>query len=544
MACDEQKPTCGTCLRLGVRCEPVKPDLKFKIVTAASAKKRGPGSAEPESSRLGQQLSSKHRQGSRLPDIDLIHSLQHTDRDIFYSTYWEDHCLPALHPIFRPVSELMGLPAVRDAILALSSCNLGRVNAERKHSKSTAVVGTFSPSLSHLTRSQLYYSSAIKRFISFTPDDYRNSAVQVLTILVIFGYIEAAMGNFDGYYRHVQGMSAFLVGLHDATGHALFRALLTAWLQSQFLVRWARTYFSSLDVHQRLASIPFPADLEGTCSSLYDRRAVALSILCESHRLNMKETLKYWGNQMLPDVHSISVLYPNRHDPEDSLSRLEEESKRLDKWLLHLPPSEQPLVGDSSETSPISFHTHDAALNFAYYVVARIMQCTSFLQKLPSRDPQLLGSECCEVEPWVRLLLRIVQATDMQISIIRNNYTIGFSSLLLAASLRCQDVALGTWIENWLQALEGKQPTEEGAFPVYQTLAVVKAINWQRRMGCDVFGISQPTDDGGGLPKFSHYNSQIITTLWFHGKRRATGEFFTHCIDLQAAYDGIPLEQS
>lgn len=248
-------------------------------MTAASAKKRGPGSAEPESSRLGQQLSSKHRQGSRLPDIELIHSLQHTDRDIFYSTYWEDHCLPALHPIFRPVSELMGLPAVRDAILALSSCNLGRVNAERKHSKSTAVVGTFSPSLSHLTRSQLYYSSAIKRFISFTPDDYRNSAVQVLTILVIFGYIEAAMGNFDGYYRHVQGMSAFLVGLHDATGHALFRALLTAWLQSQFLVRWARTYFSSLDVHQRLASIPFPADLEGTCSSLYDRRAVALSIL-------------------------------------------------------------------------------------------------------------------------------------------------------------------------------------------------------------------------------------------------------------------------
>lgn len=75
-------------------------------------------------------------------------------------------------------------------------------------------------------------------------------------------------------------------------------------------------------------------------------------------------------------------------------------------------------------------------------------------------------------------------------------------------------------------------------------ISMFKAINWQRRMGCDVFGISQPTDDGGGLPKFSYYNSQIITTLWFHGKRRATGEFFTHCIDLQAAYDGIPLEQS
>jgi hypothetical protein len=62
----------------------------------------------------------------------------------------------------------------------------------------------------------------------------------------------------------------------------------------------------------------------------------------------------------------------------------------------------------------------------------------------------------------------------MHISIARNNYTIGFSGLLLAPSLRCQDVRLAMQIETWLHALEGSQPTEEeGAFPVYQALAVV-----------------------------------------------------------------------
>ncbi|KAJ6012419.1 hypothetical protein N7522_002774 [Penicillium canescens] len=518
--CDEKKPTCETCARLGIVCESVKLDLKFRVVTALPPKKTHPktGPAEPDSSRLELQLFSQHSRSSQIPNINLVHSLQHTDRDVFYSTYWEDHCLPALHPIFRSASELLGFPALKDAILALSSCNISRINAERKHSTSFATMGTFSPNLIHQTRSQLYYSSAIKRFISLTQDDYRNNATQILTILVIFGYIEASMGNFDGYYCHVQGLSAFLVELRETTGDSLYRALLITWLQSQFLVWWARAYFSSLDVQRNLPSIAFPKGLEGTSGSLHDLRAVALSILCESHRLNVKETLKHWKDQTDSKTASLASDLPSdRYDTEDYLARLEDESKRLDENIAHL-------------------FSHDAALNFAYYVVARIMQCTSFLHNLPSRDLLHLGSECLEIELWARLLLRIAQGTDMQMSIIRNNYAIGFSGLLLAASLRCQDLSLGMQIEKWLQTLEDKHPTEEGAFPVYQTLAVVKAINWQRKMGRDVFGVSQPMDDGGGTPKFTHYNSQMITTILVHGKWRATGDLFTECIDLYVGY--------
>ncbi|CAI7618431.1 unnamed protein product [Penicillium palitans] len=533
--CDEEKPACGTCVRLGIVCESVKLDLKFRVVTAPPPKKTGAKMepAEPDSSRLGLQLFGQHSRSSQIPNINLAHSLQHTDRDVFYSTYWEDHCLPALHPIFRCASELLGFPALKDAILALSSCNISRIYAERKYSTSFSTMGTLSPNLIHQTRSQLYYSSAVKRFISLTQDDHRNNAAEVLTILVIFGYIEASMGNFDGYYCHVQGLSAFLVELRETTGYSLYRALLISWLQSQFLVWWARTYFSSLDVQRNMPSIDFPRGLEGTSGSLHDLRTVVLSILCESHRLNVKETLKHWRDQTDFEPALASDLQSDRDDMEGRLARLQHESKRLDEWLLYLPPSEQPLVGNASETSPIFFQAHDAALNFAYYVVARIMQCISFLHNLPCRDAQHLGSECLEIEPWVRLLLRIVQGTDMQTSIIRNNYTIGFSGLLLAASLRCQDLSLGMQIETWLQTLEEKQPTEEGAFPVYQALAVVKAINRQRTMGRDVFGVSQAMDDGGGIPKFTHYNSQMITIILVHGKWRSTGDLFTECIDLQ-----------
>lgn len=478
------------------------------------------------------QVLQKYIQGPQIPDIDIIRSLQHTDRDVFYLTYWEDHCLPALHPIFYSVTRLLELPVLKDAILALSSCNISRIDAERKLSRSLDTMGTFSPSLTHQMKSHLYYSSAIRKFSLLSQGDYQNNTTVVLIIPLLFGYIEASMGNFEGFYCHVRGVSSFLAELRDTTGISLFRGLLTASLQTQFLVWWARAYFSSLDVQQHLPSIAFPRDLELFPGSLHERRAVVLSILCESHRLNIKGTLKHWNQHTESSLVSFaSEPQTNREEFDDLLVRLENESKRLDHWFSLLPLSEHPLTGNTSETSPILFRSHDAALNFAYYIVARIMQCTNFLHNISSHDPQHLGSECLEMEPWVRLLLRIAQGTNMHTSVIRNNYTIGFSGLLLAASLRCQNLPLSVEIEQWLQTLESMKPTEEGAFPVYQALAVVKAINQQRRIGCDVFGVSQPTDDGGGTPKLTGYHSQMIITLLVHGKLRDIGTLFTERID-------------
>jgi hypothetical protein len=66
------------------------------------------------------------------------------------------------------------------------------------------------------------------------------------------------------------------------------------------------------------------------------------------------------------------------------------------------------------------------------------MQCTGFLHYLPTQER--LRSECYETEPRVRLSLQIAQGTDLRTSIIRNNYTIGFSGSFrrLTASLQCQ----------------------------------------------------------------------------------------------------------
>ena len=120
----------------------------------------------------------------------------------------------------------------------------------------------------------------------------------------------------------------------------------------------------------------------------------------------------------------------------------------------------------------------------------------------------------------------------MQTSLRMNNYTIGFSGLLLTVLLRCHSQSLGAEVQSWLQSLANLKPTEEGAFPLYQTLGIVKSINQQKVIRRDVLGLTQPVDDSGGMPKFSAYNSQPISTLLFHGIDQLSGDLFTECVSI------------
>lgn len=221
---------------------------------------------------------------------------------------------------------------------------------------------------------------------------------------------------------------------------------------------------------------------------------------------------------------------------------LEEQERRLNDWLAHLPPSDLPIFegqpyGDTRRLEdprlPIFFESHDAALNYAYYTPYRVMQCRGLLSSLQCRSPRSGAYRFEEEESWIWLLLRIVKGTSFQTSLARNNYTIGFQGLLLAALLRCQNPVLGEEIQSWVQALADLQPTEEGAFPIYQTLGVIKAINGQKQSGIDVVGVTQHVDDGGGTPKLTAFNSQPIDRVVVHGRCRTTGVVVAKCVPLE-----------
>lgn len=187
---------------------------------------------------------------------------------------------------------------------------------------------------------------------------------------------------------------------------------------------------------------------------------------------------------------------------------------------------------DNLSNEPLYFQSHDAALNSAYYTLARIMQSAAPIHHLANQKLPYPTSNDSEEKNWTRFLLRIIRGTNLHTSASRNSCTIGFSGILLAAILRCQDLSLSLEFQDWLQNLETVQPTEEGAFPVYQAVGVAKAINRQRMMGRDIYGVTQPVDDGG-VPKVTAYNSQSIDSMLLHGRCQLSGEFFTDCVSIE-----------
>lgn len=534
--CDEKKPVCGTCTRLKTACEPVKPKFEFRVSTVKD--QNSESEAGGLASRTRNILVNKKVERSPLSNIALTVSLQRSERQIFYSAYWEDKCLPALHPMFQSTSEMIGkFPALNDAVLALSSCNLSRKDAERRNWDAVDYMGFYSPNEAHQSRSQQYYSSAIQKFTKLDQTECQHNLKMVLMMLVLFAHIESTRGNLEGFYCHVNGLTAFLEHeIQKWDEDQFIRDLTIAWMQPQFQVWWARSYFSTLEVQQRQPSIVLPHPLRGSLVSIHERRIAVLNIMCESHRLNVMTILNNWRYRTEYDQFRHKPRSDTYyHDIDRCCMLLAEQSTKLDNWLLHLPFAEQPLEDDRFDNqieSHIIFQSHDAALNYAYYALSRIMQCTGAFRLLGTRVCHYLGHECYDAEPWVRVLLQIAEGIDMKKCVRQNNYTIGFSGLLLAASLRCQDLLSGRRIERWLQTLVNMQPTEEGSFPVYQALAVTKAINKQRMMERDVFAVSQPVDDGGGAPKLRSYNSQIIDTLLIHGTCRVTGDLFTDCISI------------
>lgn len=529
LQCDERKPSCGTCIRLGKICEKSQAEFRFRAVTtsrsraAFSEEKPRCLSREPAGEKQKPNYLS-HYHDSWIAELDAIKSLQHTERDIFYETHWEAICLPAVHPLFKSKSaSAWKHPILKDALLALSACNISRLYPE---SKNASVNGTiaFGPNLVHQTRSQLFYSSAIKRFNSMRPSEHQHNTGVIFTVLVLFAHLESSMGNFEGFHCHMQGLATFLVESRDALGDEHIRELMIALQQVRYVVWWGRVYFSTLDIQCGLSPIPMPSLLEGCFKSMHGRRVMALDIMCESHRLNFKGVFRHWRPE-IEGQGSDDVIYP----------LLAAEARKSDEWLLRLPESEQPMENDleSDPKAPIRFQSHDAALNFAYYVTGRIMQCTDPLNRVDAQPSPHHEPKFPTEDDWVRLLMQIARGIDIQTAVSRNSYTIGFSGLFLAAILRCRSLVLGIEIQEWLEALLRLQPTEEGAFPVYQTLGIVRVINHERFKGREIFAVSQPVDDGGGTPKFACYNSQFITSLLLHGRLISSGELFTENVSIK-----------
>ncbi|KEQ99700.1 hypothetical protein AUEXF2481DRAFT_35624 [Aureobasidium subglaciale EXF-2481] len=462
-------------------------------------------------------------------------SLQHAlgiDWTSIYKGYWGNNCLSALHPIFQDITILSHqVPAVDDAIVALAACNLSRVSPQATPSRSDD--NSYQPHPEHWASSKRHYGSALKA-IRFLSDNAAQSTDPQITvaILVLISCLEASVGNALGFHVFSRGIAETIGRLSTGLNvNSPFLPMLAAWMQTRYHTWWIRLYFSTFSFQLEQSSLSAPAFLEENAELGSVRRAMVLSNLCESHRLHQKMLLGTFFPIMgqvfvsRESTHSVSKWY--KTDMYRELLNLQ--AVKLDLWEESLPLEELPasldgeaqyLIPEGLLVMPVQFSSHHAAMNYAYYISARLMQDAPI---------DLSGEHITDSDHFVFLLLRVAAGISHQTCLRENTYTIGLSSLLLAALLHTCSLDIGLWIEDWLDGFQklGQTPAlEEGSFPLEQISVVVSVINQQRRLGRNVFAISQAEDDGGGRGKAQSYHSQDIKVVWLHGRERANGALF------------------
>jgi hypothetical protein len=465
-----------------------------------------------------------------LPGPVVVKSLNRSENEHFYITHWDKSCLSALDGSFERFTTLaINYTPLKHALLALSACNLSRIWPE-SDTFSPAMTG-YRPHRNHQAASQYYYSSAVGQVARVINQVSLPSPTNTLAALILFCYLESTMGNFTAFQFHADGIAKFMQVKFAEIPPDIGNQLLAAWILARYQNWWRRMNFSSFSFQRAQSSLRPTEEVAKSLFSVSAKRAIVVSILCESYRIHTIRVLKLWA-----DPKQIS-------DPkaENYIALLDYESQKLEDWHSTLMDSELPIECSShvepsakNELLPLVFESHDSAMNYAYYVVSRIMQCTDILYQQLPRSEYIQEKKEETISHWTRLLVRITIGLDVTECAKKNVYSIGVSSLLMACLLRCHDQEIGQWIEHWLQRWKELNVLEEGSFPIAQVLQVATLVNKERSIGNYIYHIGLPEDDGGGSGKYASYNSQHVDTLVVKGMRSELGLLYSETLSIAA----------
>ncbi|KAJ4079885.1 hypothetical protein NW760_015247 [Fusarium oxysporum] len=361
----------------------------------------------PMSPNFGNYITQSH--GSKSPDGHLTRaaaritynmvenmpdSLMSLSRHLLYLSAWQDRCGPALPPILEQFSSSESLqPMVSQAMAALSACRLSRLHPYKDYDSSRQFY--FRPALSHQIASQEAYCSAIQGVVSWRPLDGCPDATIILRILLLFCCLESATGNFRGFELHSRGVAK----LAESSIESIFAIdktrgikLLQAWAEIKIHNWWLRFHFSTPQFLLSEVGFRLESTLRAFLSVAEPGRTSVLSILCESYWLSSVMHMHRWNKADLMGAAAPSRVTKLSLDSllSDSIARheqaLEDQKQMLSTWHSLVAGTDLPVDSfddarppvthtcSGLNVKPLRFTSHAAAMNYAYYATARIVQ--------------------------------------------------------------------------------------------------------------------------------------------------------------------------
>lgn len=480
-------------------------------------------------------------------------------QEVLYIHHWHTHLLETLPVQFKQVESLTdGCTALRPAIVALSACDLAQTRTDvRSWTIEHEKRWLFSPNKEHQSYGRMYYNIAKHELA--TADYNEQEPTAVLATLMLFVYIESHIGSFRGAAFHHHGIEHLLSSRHGFCEQSAFtRDLVRSWTSLRAQNWRHRIPFTVLDFQKSLLDIglstnqlldPSEARDEVVMVDMLQSWRLSLMVLFERYagrgdmeNISSRCCRDYYERILLGVTQSWKPKVPIPDEDYEALLR--EQRTELDRWYAALPPSHLPHESVGSENSardplqlgqpPLQFPSHQTAMNYVYYVAARIFQSRESIEELlalPSLSPhQLAQLDPPGVNHWLLLLLRTISSLDLMACARYSSYSIGILEILHMCHLRlpqCSKI-VQSGVHYMITGYANNCITHEGSRPILGFQRVFEEIEEQRNLGTDLFYITPRfSPDSQRQLVSDDTNSSVV-----YGRDRATGKIF--CQLLQA----------
>jgi hypothetical protein len=431
--------------------------------------------------------------------------------------HWNQSFVPSFQTIIGSRSNnLEKSSALYYAVLALSSLNMSRVYPlEESLGHVYAATLCLRPQPLHFQASRAYYTLAIQRLAKVTQQEYRADTCNIQAAILLLYYMESSICNFEQTACHGHGLDQLLSTAERVPEtEERTKQVMAIWDQARCYNWWIEFHFSSLDSQQRQTRLQLLSAFYAGLDTAQTRRAIVLSILCETYRITSQQFLHWWSSQnhepSLPSIERSNL------DSAQSASKLlETERERLDAWagIVTSYPNLTHEFPSNDNSTPDKF---EAIMDYIYYVATRLLQaCT--LENCVHSDT---ASETSMAAFWGKQLLQTVYGMKIADHLNKNAYTIGISGVLLAGVLRFTSFEFGKSALLWLQAQE---VPEEGGLPLQQIISIVEVINEHREMGVDIHAIEPVREEHGRKGKLHTYDNQGISYVRLYGVEAKSG---------------------
>lgn len=490
--------------------------------------------------RVGPQCKTTSSTASLPPG--LLPKFNEADPIRFYSEVWDWSYLPSIASALHTDNGvgLLDTPLLVEMMTAISASHLSRTSPQRRLLMPSSTPGlSHRPDPAHEIASRSFYGIVMRKLTQWSERDFGTNPIMGLTVLTLMCLIESSMGSFQAFELHSSGITKFIQNYAQQAlvPDSRARNLLQPLVEVRMQMWWRRVYFGTPDFHRNRPMVSLGPGLENL-SILKSRRAAILLILCESHRINNAAVIASWDSYVIRPLET-----PLTHDQSDIdqcgsssyLEKLGKQSEYLEVWrqghalsgVLDESENSSDFRKPATHVEPLRMETHADAMDLAYYIASRVLQSSGPLTSLFALDADEIREGYKEVEAWANLLLRVVAGMSWNECVQLNIYTIGITGLLLACLLRTHDPRIGIWLEEWLQGCLDGSTFEEGSFPAFQALDIIKLVNRERSQGRDVISLFQTVEDGGGSGKFGSYQSQALTCLLVYSRCRLTGRLYS-----------------